>query len=86
MTDNLMAYSPVTDKPDGHNTVFNDGLMASLQNVPDKLLCTILGDLALRLVASASSLFNQRENVRIRGSIDKLHAGFNNLHGQTPST
>ena len=63
MTDDFMTHSPVTDKPDGHNTVFNDGLMASLQNVPDKLLCTVLSDLALGLVTSASSLFNQRERM-----------------------
>ena len=60
MTDDLMAYSPVTDKPDSYNTVFNDGLMASLQNVPDKLLCAVFGDLALGLVTSAPGLFNQR--------------------------
>lgn len=63
VTDDFMTHSPVTDKPDGHNTVFNDGLMASLQNVPDKLLCTVLSDLALGLVTSASSLFNQRERM-----------------------
>lgn len=63
MTDDFMTHSPVTDKPDGHNTVFNDGLMTSLQDVPDKLLCAVFGDLALRLVASAPSLFNQRERM-----------------------
>ena len=81
-----MTHSPVTDKPDGHNTMLNDGLMASFQNVPDKLLCAVFGDLALRFVASASGQFYQREKVGIGGSIDKLHSGFNNLHGQTPST
>ena len=86
MTDDLMTHSPVTDKPDGHNTMLNDGFMTPLQDVPDKLLCAVFGDLALGLVASSPCLFNQRENVRIRGSIDKLHAGFNNLHSQTPST
>lgn len=63
MTDDFMTNSPVTDKPDGHNTMLNDGLVASFQNVPDKLLCAVFGDFALGLVASAPSLFNQRERM-----------------------
>lgn len=86
MPDNLMAYTSITGEANSHATMLNDGLMASLQDVSDKLLCAVFGDLTLGFVASASGQFYQREKVGIGGSIDKLHSGFNNLHGQTPST
>lgn len=56
-----MAHSPVTGEANGHAAMLNDGLMAPLQNVLDKLLCAALADLGLGLVAGASGQLSQRE-------------------------
>lgn len=61
MPDNLMAYTSITGETNSHATMLNGGFMASLQDVSDKLLCAVFGDLTLGLVASASGQLYQRE-------------------------
>lgn len=67
MPDNLMAHTSITGEANSHATMLNDSLMASLQDVSDKLLCAIFGDLTLGLIASASGQFYQREDRNRRG-------------------
>lgn len=61
MPDNLMAHTSITGKANTHAAMLNDSFMTSLQDVPDKLFCTVPGNLALGLITSASGQLNQRE-------------------------
>ena len=62
MPDNFMGHAPVTHKLDGDVKVFQDGLMATLDDARHKLGGAGVGDFVLRLVADPPAQLNVLED------------------------
>lgn len=76
-----MADAAVTDKPHSDGAMFQNSLMAALDDAFDELLSRFLLNLILRLVAGAPSAFNLTEQLLVGGAV--LNESFHRHHADS---
>ena len=80
MPDNFMGHTPVTHKLDRDVKVFQDGLMATLDDARHKLGGAGVGDFVLRLVADPPAQLNVLEDSLAIQRGEDFGIGVNDFH------